>query len=57
MTVHVAPTVLFACVSNTGKSVMAQGIMRHAPRGAHSRTVGWNPRHDLGEHQFCAGSG
>ncbi|OBK38790.1 protein tyrosine phosphatase [Mycobacterium sp. 1245111.1] len=33
MTVHVAPTVLFVCVSNAGKSVMAQGIMRHAAQG------------------------
>lgn len=29
MTARVAPTVLFVCVSNAGKSVMAQAIMRH----------------------------
>ncbi len=33
MTAHIAPTVLFVCVSNAGKSVMAQGLMRHTPQG------------------------
>ncbi len=28
------PTVLFVCVSNSGKSVMAQGLMRHIAGGA-----------------------
>lgn len=32
--VHPAPpAVLFVCVSNAGKSVMAQGLMRHAAQG------------------------
>lgn len=30
---HAPPTVLFVCVSNAGKSVMAQGLMRHAAPG------------------------
>ncbi|MGV0625604.1 arsenate-mycothiol transferase ArsC [Mycolicibacter minnesotensis] len=42
-----APTVLFVCVSNTGKSVMAQGLMRHAAgksihavsAGTHAKTA------------------
>ncbi|WP_293003302.1 low molecular weight phosphatase family protein [Mycobacterium sp.] len=33
MTAHDAPTVLFVCVSNAGKSVMAQGLMRHTAKG------------------------
>ncbi|CAN5732679.1 hypothetical protein BH09ACT8_BH09ACT8_58690 [soil metagenome] len=33
MTAHVGPTVLFVCVSNAGKSVMAQGLMRHTAQG------------------------
>ena len=42
-----APRVLFVCVSNAGKSVMAQGLMRHtAPTkiaatsaGTHAKTA------------------
>lgn len=46
MIAPVAPTVLFVCVSNAGKSVMAQGLMRHTAQrrinalsaGTHAKT-------------------
>ncbi len=44
---HPTPTVLFVCVSNAGKSVMAQGLMRHiagdaitaVSAGTHAKTA------------------
>jgi arsenate-mycothiol transferase len=45
-----APNVLFVCVSNAGKSVMAQGLMHHsAPTHITATSAGTHAKHRVNE--------